>query len=34
MFAKEKNTVVTAIFRNLGAKLLMKYLSDLIGLLS
>ncbi len=34
MFAKEKNTVVTAICLNLGAKCLMKYLTKWIGQLS
>jgi hypothetical protein len=34
VFAKEKNTVVTAICRNLGTKRLVKYLTDWIGQLS
>ena len=34
MFNKENNTVVTTIFRNLGAKLVMKYLTEWIGQLS
>jgi hypothetical protein len=34
VFAKENNTIVTAIFRNLGAKLLVKYFTDWIGQLS
>jgi hypothetical protein len=34
MFDKENNMIVTAIFRNLGAKLLVKYFTHWIGLLS
>ena len=34
LFAKENNTVVTVIFCNLGAKLFVKYFTNLIGFLS
>jgi hypothetical protein len=34
VLAKENNTVVTAICRDLGAKRLVKYLTDWIGQLS
>jgi hypothetical protein len=34
VFAKANNTVVTIICRNLGAKLLVKYLTEWIGQLS